>query len=644
MKEFQISRYIKKWLPLIVCACAALTAAVYFFLSSSQTYVASAVIRYEGDNALQGLTPTGEKLNVEEIKSSAVVSKVIGNLGLDSQNYSVDSLISGITITEVVDADEQARKEALLEEGQEYEYEPITYIVTFEAGSHESKYFAREVLDEVLDVYFSMFSEKYVNSSNTVNPLNGLENGNYDYIEVMELIDGNIEETIQAFNDRMENSDSFRATSTGMTFADLSEVFYYIQSVEVSDLFSKIFENQVTKDKELLIAKYKERINNNEISGESADEKLADVEKVIDAYVDKMRESGNTDITYEYILDEVYDKDLLDKEGNLVGSGDQTVTYDNLIYSWRDHRETKEYAIIDTAYCNYVIDVFSECLGFCGGAEEPDADGDDAAASGTANPPACSSGRLTCAAYEEEAYAETVAEIDAGITKLISELDSLYQIVDKTNAEYNEYMGAAYISTLSSVSVEEGLNVELYTAIAFVFLMVICCCGAILIGRLNDIIQYTFYTDVLTGLNNRSAFDAYIKREDKKVLDNGTVCATVEIMNQPEINRRYGRKEGDSLIQFFAETLRACFVEMDVYLVYNGKAQFVAVVEHTDATAADLMLQRFQYIVDHRENLKDAEIVYKMGMAEAQRDEARRMRILLSKAIRSQKEYRSVVS
>lgn len=40
MREFQLSRYIKKWLPLIVTVCVILTAAAAMFLSSAQTYVA----------------------------------------------------------------------------------------------------------------------------------------------------------------------------------------------------------------------------------------------------------------------------------------------------------------------------------------------------------------------------------------------------------------------------------------------------------------------------------------------------------------------------------------------------------------------------------------------------------------------------
>ena len=51
MREFQISRYIKKWLPWIVLLCVALTIGVYLFLSTRQTYVASAVIQFNHDGA-----------------------------------------------------------------------------------------------------------------------------------------------------------------------------------------------------------------------------------------------------------------------------------------------------------------------------------------------------------------------------------------------------------------------------------------------------------------------------------------------------------------------------------------------------------------------------------------------------------------
>ena len=93
MKNFQIFRYLKKLLPFIMVFCLLVTYAVYYKLSSSNTYIASEVIHYNDEQAEKGLAPTGEKLDVNEIKSSAVMSKVVDRMGLVGI-YSVDSLIS----------------------------------------------------------------------------------------------------------------------------------------------------------------------------------------------------------------------------------------------------------------------------------------------------------------------------------------------------------------------------------------------------------------------------------------------------------------------------------------------------------------------------------------------------------------------
>ena len=155
-------RYLKKILPLIIVICVLATYAVNYNLKESNTYVASEVIHYNDPQTEQGLTPTGEKLDVNEIKSSAVMSKVVNKLGLTG-TYSVDSLISRVSITAIPDEDKLAQKEAKLEDGEAYIYEPSTYVVSFTATNSEGSVFARTILDEILDVYFAEYSQKYVN-------------------------------------------------------------------------------------------------------------------------------------------------------------------------------------------------------------------------------------------------------------------------------------------------------------------------------------------------------------------------------------------------------------------------------------------------------------------------------------------------
>ena len=95
MNNFQVFRYLKKLLPIIVVLCVVATYAINFKLKSSNTYVASEVIHYNDPAAEQGVTPIGSKLDVNEIKSSAVMSKVVERMGLTGV-YSVDSLISRV--------------------------------------------------------------------------------------------------------------------------------------------------------------------------------------------------------------------------------------------------------------------------------------------------------------------------------------------------------------------------------------------------------------------------------------------------------------------------------------------------------------------------------------------------------------------
>jgi len=613
MKNFQIMRYLKKILPIIVIFCVLATYAINFKLKSSNTYVASEVIHYNDAAAEQGLTPTGSKLDVNEIKSSAVMSKVVDRMGLTGI-YSVDSLISRISITPLPDEDKVAQKEAKLKEGEEYVYEPSTYVVSFTATNNEGSEFARTILDETLDVYFAEYSQKYVNVAPTKNVIDNIENENYDYIEMVEIIDEGIDETLTTLYQRMEQKPYYRATKTGVSFNDLADEFSYLRHVRLSALFSKIYKYQVTKNKTVLISDYATRIDNNGILNKNEESIVNDTVAVITAYVEKMRASGNTNITHEYILDNVHDRNLNES----YTPGDQTVTYDELVYSWREHNEKKEHAIIDSAYCQYVIDTFQKCTGACGGA--------------------CVGSGKTCTEMCNADYSQIRTEIDAEIKSLVSDLNDLYSITMKTNEEYNEYLGASYISVLSSASVKPSVNVSLYTLIAFFFLIILCCGGAIVFGRLGDIIHYIFYTDHLTELNNRAYFDKYLKSMDKKLLDDGTVYCMVDIGNLAEINSEHTRQTGDEIIKLFTQYLKEVFGKTSAEFIYNGNGSFVILAKNTDYITVEDIMRLFGLRLDDREEYRDIKIEYKVGIAETFK-ENQTARKLLSEAIKSKKNY-----
>lgn len=616
MKNFPILKYVRKLLPVILVFCLLATYVVYMKLDSSNTYTASEVIHYNDVLVEQGLSPKGEKFDVNEIKSSSVLSKVVERMGLVG-TYSVDTLISRIVITAVPDADKMAQKEAKLEEGEEYIYEPSTFIVSFTAKSYEGEEFARTVLDEILDVYFAEYSQKYVNVAPANNVIENLNDENYDYIEVLELIDNGINDTLTVLYQRMEQSPHYRSTQTGVSIDDLVGEFSYISQVKVSELFSKVYKYQITKDKHILVSDYTTRIDNNNISNTKEESIVADVLTVIDAYVEKMRESGNTNITYEYILDEVHDKNLYDEDF----LGDQTVTYDELIYGWRDHNEYKEHSIIDSAYCTYVINTFEKCTGKCKNGE-------------------CESSDLTCTELYNKKYAAIEKEIDEEIDMLLDELTKLYTLTKETNDEYNEYLGARYISVLSTSSVKEGINVTLYTLLAFAFLVIVFCGGTVVIVRLADIISYVFYRDHLTGFNNRSFFDRYIKSQGKKNLDNGEVYCVIDVDNFDIINTEGDGKASDEIIKLFAESIKNAFGKTNSTYIYNGNGSFVVFSKKTDAEIISEIIELFKINIDERENYKDIKIEYKVGIS-ADVDGTKTARKLLTEAIKNKIKFES---
>ena len=617
MKKLNFMKYLKKILPFIIVFCVLATYVVNSKLKASNTYVASEVIHYNDPLTEQGFTPTGAKLDVNEIKSSAVVSKVVNRLDLTGI-YSVDSLISRISIIPIFDDDKLAQKEAKLKEGEEYIYEPSTYIVSFTATNAEGPIFARTILDEVLDIYFAEYSQKYVNVAPAANVIDNIENGNYDYIEMIELIDAGIDETLNTLYVRMAQNPYYRGTKTGVSFSDLADEFNYLRQVTLAGLFSNVYNYQVTKNKTLLISDYMTKIDNNNISAATEENIVNDTVAIIKAYVEKMRESGNTDISSEYILDTLHERK--DEDGGS-SSEDQTVTYDQLIFNLRNHSETKEHLLIDTAYSKYIIGIFTECTGECENSE-------------------CLSSPLTCTQIHNENYEEVKNEIDKGIKALVEDLGKLYVLTMETNDEYNYYLGASYISVLSSASVYSSVNVNLYTFIAFFFLIFVCCGGAIVLGRIGDIIQSVFYTDQLTEFSNRAYLDRYLKSMDKKLLDEGIVYCVVDIANLITINAEHSREMGDAIIRMFTRYLKETYGRTSAEFIYNGNGCFVIMSQNVDYTTVEDIMQLFRIRLDDREECRHIKVEYKIGIADSFQGN-QTARKLLAQAIKNKKTFKS---
>lgn len=598
IKEFQIFRYLKRWLPLIICFFVGMTFLAAKVMEKRQTYTASAVIEYANDTAKDGTAPDGSSIDVTEIASSGNMARVMENLDLSLASYSLDNLCASIKVEPVLEEQALDIQAAVNEGGEEYTVQPTAYIVSCTLDSSGSGNLARDILSELLDVYFSDYSNKHINQEQVNNQTKDLIGTDYDYLEMVERIDEQLNDTINTLHIRYSRGRYFRSAATGYSFSDLRDQFKLIQDVDISRLYSLILGNRISKDRAVLLNKYRNRIANYNLTGENAQEDMTDIMRIIDAYVGKMRESGNTDIDYNYILDDVYERDWVDAETGEQITPNRTIQYDAMLRSWVASADRQDYAAIDAAYCAYIIGVYENGQPGLAGGKSVDA-----------------------------------GEVEREIGDVVARMNALYEVVAETNTEYNEYLGARNIKTLSSASVTERFNMSTYLAIIAVFFLVIGCCGAILLGRMGDILEYLFLRDSSTGCMNRVSCDKYIRERENLILPLGASCINIQIINQRELNESFGRKETDQAFHEFGLVLRELFENRkNGFVGYNGGGQFWVFFEMPAQESFAQEVERLEITLKQR--LSSIPVAYQMGAVNAGESAGFHIRGLISSAAR----------
>lgn len=225
MKSFDLLRYLKKWWFLIMLITAVGCLGVYEFISSRQSYTATAIIQYTNANASQGKNADGSRIDPTEITSASVINQTIQQLGLTA---STESIRSKISVKEVIPEDEQTKKETALADGEEYEYYPTIYAVSFTVASKDATDYARNVLDTVLTNYFKYYSETHVDSALFPNNASNVSVANYEYIDCVEILRNNANESVAYLQKKADEKYGFYSVRSGYSFSDLVSEYEYL--------------------------------------------------------------------------------------------------------------------------------------------------------------------------------------------------------------------------------------------------------------------------------------------------------------------------------------------------------------------------------------------------------------------------------
>ncbi len=107
------------------------------------------------------------------------------------------------------------------------------------------------------------------------------------------------------------------------------------------------------------------------------------------------------------------------------------------------------------------------------------------------------------------------------------------------------------------------------------------------------------YSDPLTGLNNRAAFDKSIEQEIDLATRHGHTLSLMmlDLDRFKQINDNYGHIVGDAVLKSFADCIMECMRSSDIVFRYGGE-EFVILLRNTKVAGAKLLAERMRKKVE----------------------------------------------
>lgn len=426
--------------------CAVLLANIY--VNKIQTYTAEIVIKYKDACVSKGLTLDGSAFDSNEIVAPKVVSGANKNL---PYKITEDDIRANTKIIPVVPDSKTKLRESKEKLGEEYEFHPNTFRIKYNGGS--SVYKTRDTLDKLIDSYFKYYNEKYLYLAMLSEIDGNLNNGAYDYIEQAEILQENIQSTVEVLQSYVSDKE-YRSPSTGLTFKDMLAKFSDMEEYKIPLIFSQIYTARLSVNPSLLISKYTERREQHLLKSKNLSEKALLAEDRMNAYVGANKEVPNS---YNYndkqnndnvaIIQDVHD----DYRENRI---QPQTTYDSLIKNYVSDSVASNDNVIDANHCAYVVDVFST----------------------PAHP------GIDYAAYETAVKKE--------IGDMLGELKELYKTAFKLIDDYNAYVPAQHIECLTGVRYYENVYASFYYLIAAVIGFSFLCLLAVTLEIMKRYAEY----------------------------------------------------------------------------------------------------------------------------------------------------------
>lgn len=471
----ELIEYIKKHIPMIVTVGVIAAVISFVYVWQNQSYTASTTIKYTEADTETGLDKTGTKIDPYEIMSPRVIEDAVKSLGT---NTSVEEIRSSITITPFIDETTRKTQEALIQQGETFEYYPNEYQVALTHHTNDPKY-GIQIMNKLLESYDEYVRETHTNAKKVADIFTGIDYSKYDYMEICDLYSEQLTSIIDLMSSLNSQSPEYRSPKTGLTFGNLLYYFNSLQNMEYTKLYSYVREGRLSKNPEMIIKNYTYKIEELSLAkAKSQEEANVSFNLMNEFYkqykegkVSKETNTSDADSNSGYIFHEEDKKKL-------------ETTYDNIITNYVNSGVSASNSDKSIQHYQMLIESFTN---------------------DTVSPE-------IKAVYKEKA--------DKIIVNLDEQMRSYIDMANETLNSYNAYKGTQYISYLSSVSSKPKLS----PSIIIIFGIVAGLCAGMLIAVLAEILK---------KLREEAAVEA--KRKRQNLIESGTLPKNYESM--PPLDR-----------------------------------------------------------------------------------------------------------
>ena len=444
----------------------------YVFLSKKQTYKASTNIKFVNSAASNGYTYNGSKIEdvLEELTGSEVIDAAINDEGLKGEVTS-NSVSEMLSIEGVIPKDEQDKIDSALDNGKEYEYNPVEYTISIDSEMPQ----AGKLLNSIVRNFITYYTKNYVNPDSFPSNVSTLisEDTSYDYIEQADLIKTNIE-TIELFlNEKASLDGDYHNSKTGYSFSDLVNKYEYIYNTKLPELYAKVLANKATKNPDLLLKKLEQ--NNSVYSTSSTDtyEELEKLYSMIKSYSEKNTSNGT--VTNGQFGDDYDENHTSIIDGVYENATNPQSSYDSLFSTLISELDLISANSTSISYNDYLIEVFKD------------------------------------SSTISDKKLET--EIEDLINETLSELNTLYEYANTARLEHLDIESTDMIVQVNTPIAVRQLSVKMYTLLAMiaVFLLTVVALPVLKI----------FIKNLLTFLDKKKQEQKMCQMAHKSEVDKG---------------------------------------------------------------------------------------------------------------------------